>query len=634
MGIGFFRGKRNFISKSVTWLLALSCSLYLFMPVQTVDASESSQVEETGTQRISLLGKYDSADTAVIKSVNTQEQTITFRNHDTGRDYTLNYDNTSYMYSEYGRSLSASLLEPGQVVDIRFLKSGRHLNQLVISSEAWTVENTTNYDLQTEYKNVARIGNSNYEINAQTLLLAEGQQAILQDILPGDTLTVRGIDDEIYSVTVTKGHGYVSLSSNTVGESSLNGAWLEVGNTTIHRVTDHMLVDAPEGDYAVHILGKGADYTKEITVQRDRETVVDTGEIEIASPTSGTVTFQTIPLDATVYVDGEAVLTNVPLTIDYGFHTLTAEADGYESISKYLKVGQSSATIQIRLEESSDVSGNDAETEDDYQDYSSSDASNSASSASTESSSGDVSGNSSSSHQYMNRASTADSAASTSKSTTEEEEDSVSNYKVYVDGPTDAEIYLDGNYIGIAPTYFTKVSGNHTITLKKTGYQTKSYSISIDEALCDKTYSFPSLIPEEDVSGNSTEDNKDTDSASDEEKEDADADDTSTEDTTDQESGKDSTAETGDSSSSSGDSGSSDSGTGGSSSESGSSTGSDSGNTGGNAGSDASTESGSGTADSGESSGTGGNTDGESERNEEATDESGGSSSQSTSEGG
>ena len=50
-------------------------------------------------EQISLLYKYDSADTAAIKAVDTEKDTISFRNKDTGRDYTLSYDNTSLMYN-------------------------------------------------------------------------------------------------------------------------------------------------------------------------------------------------------------------------------------------------------------------------------------------------------------------------------------------------------------------------------------------------------------------------------------------------------------------------------------------------------------------------------------------------------
>ncbi|MDE7044378.1 MAG: PEGA domain-containing protein, partial [Acetatifactor sp.] len=67
-------------------------------------------------------------------------------------------------------------------------------------------------------------------------------------------------------------------------------------------------------------------------------------------------------------------------------------------------------------------------------------------------------------------------------------------YKVYVDAPENAEVYLDGNYIGISPCNFRKTSGSHTITLRRTGYVTRSYTVEIDDEARDMTLSFADLV--------------------------------------------------------------------------------------------------------------------------------------------
>ena len=54
-----------------------------------------------------------------------------------------------------------------------------------------------------------------------------------------------------------------------------------------------------------------------------------------------------------------------------------------------------------------------------------------------------------------------------------------SKHTISVTAPEGAEVYLDNVYKGIVPCKFTKVIGSQTITLSKTGYETKSYSIDI-----------------------------------------------------------------------------------------------------------------------------------------------------------
>ena len=65
---------------------------------------------------------------------------------------------------------------------------------------------------------------------------------------------------------------------------------------------------------------------------------------------------------------------------------------------------------------------------------------------------------------------------------------------------------------GISPINFKKVTGSHTITLRKNGYQAKSYTIYLYDDGQDITYSFADLEPEyynnDTVSGNRSSSNR------------------------------------------------------------------------------------------------------------------------------
>lgn len=76
----------------------------------------------------------------------------------------------------------------------------------------------------------------------------------------------------------------------------------------------------------------------------------------------------------------------------------------------------------------------------------------------------------------------------------EETEKETKEYKVHIDKPEGAEVYLDGNYIGIAPVSFKKEAGSHTITLRKSGYETRSYTINVDKEKKDSTFTFGDLV--------------------------------------------------------------------------------------------------------------------------------------------
>ena len=66
-----------------------------------------------------------------------------------------------------------------------------------------------------------------------------------------------------------------------------------------------------------------------------------------------------------------------------------------------------------------------------------------------------------------------------------------------IDAPDDVEVYVDGSYVGITPISFAKSEGIHVITLRKNGYETKSYTINIENASTNESMSFSELIKEE-----------------------------------------------------------------------------------------------------------------------------------------
>ena len=153
-------------------------------------------------------------------------------------------------------------------------------------------------------------------------------------------------------------------------------------------------------------------------------------------------------------IDGEQVDISGPVEVEYGVHQLMVRADGYETVTQYIRVGQELASISITLEEEEPGT---AQKDDDAADSS-------------------VSGNGS-----------------------EISASDLSSYKVYIQSPEDVEVYWDGVYKGLAPVSFKKESGIHTVTLRKPGYVTKSYTVQIDEEENDVTYSFSSLIKETEI---------------------------------------------------------------------------------------------------------------------------------------
>lgn len=398
---------------------------------------------------IAKPGTYDSEDTAVIEKIDGENGSVTLMNIETGRSYTLSFDGTTVIMDRHGGSMSMSQMRPGGIVDVDFLRGKKKLVQMKLSESAWVYENLEKYDFDIQAKS-ATIGGERYGLRGGAVILSEDREAQLEDIIRGDVVTVSGIDHTIYSIIVEQGHGYLRLSD----AEYLKGGWIEVGQKVIQQITEDMLLPVPEGTWDVRLTAEGIDETKRVSVGRNKEVVLDVSEVKAEEPKTGKILFAVTPDTAKVYIDGQETDTSSPVELEYGIHQMIAKAEGYDSITRYIKVGQELASLSVSLEETQE----DEERNEDVP-------------------SSSVSGN-----------------------------ELTSYYKVYIDSPSDVEVYVDGIYKGMSPVNFRKEAGTHTITLRKKGYETKSYTVQIDDEDRDVTFSFTGLIKSEEssVSGNSS----------------------------------------------------------------------------------------------------------------------------------
>ena len=424
---------------AVTAALLSACSLPFGGQGDVQNPSEPGRVD-TGFVAAGL-DSYDSADTGILMGRNQKENTITILNLDLGRKYTLSVDGTTRFYDKYGESISASQLQTGDVVDVKFLKSRKHLTSLQLSVKAWSYEDVVNYTLNTVRSEVT-IGEDTYKITSNTQFLSEGRSIEVMDINDSDVLSFQGIDNRILTVRVDKGHGYLRLAN----AEKFIGGWIEIGQTQIQRITEDMLLVVPEGAYQVNISHNGGGGTKSVEITRNQEAVLDIGDLEIPEPQTGMVLFSLNPAGTELYVDGVLTDTSAPVVLEYGLHQLIARAEGYQSITKYIRVAQESAGIDVVL---------DAIEED-----------------------------------------TEESKDTSSESSSGETDTASDYYKVYIDAPEEAEAYLDGNYIGTVPCSFRKTAGTHVLILRRTGYETRSYTMEIEDEDRDLSYSFVDLVPE------------------------------------------------------------------------------------------------------------------------------------------
>lgn len=383
---------------------------------------------------------YLSGAAVIVESVKEEEQVIDLYMVDRNESRSFTYTGATTIQDKYGSAMSMAQLNPGDIADIKYNSELERIGSIVLSPDAWNYDGISRYDLDIG-NGSASIGDETYSMSSNVQFYSDGKSIDADQIIQQDVLTFRGKGSTIMSVVVNQGHGYLKLQN----DQAVIGGWIEVGQTLISQIAPDMLFVVPEGSYTVRFSGTGIEESREVTIERNKETLLDLGDIEIPQPEKGLVTIQVTPESAQVFIDENKVEITYPIRLPVGLHQITAKASGYDTVSEYFQVDGENITVKLDLEESKTVSGNSISNKDEEK-----------------------------------------------------------TAKITINTPADTEVYQDNLYMGIAPVTYTKTSGSHTITLRKQGYITRSYNIEVADDDKDVAYSFPDLDPENADSQNGT----------------------------------------------------------------------------------------------------------------------------------
>ena len=435
---------------------------------------------------------------AMLVGKDEEEHKLKFISVDNDRLYELEYTDTTPIRGRHGNYLTLEQIPLGEILDVSYSVHSKELLDLKISDEAWTFTDVTRFEIN-EPEGMMIIAGSTYKLPKTAVVSYKDELASFMDVTNVDTLIVKGYGRKVCSVIVDRGHGYVRLQN----DSYFEGGWIEIGQEIIKKVSEEMLIPVPEGDYHVRLTNRGYAAEEDVTIERDKESVIDLSKVDIKEVAIGHVEFNIIPDYAQLFLDGQMTDFEERIPLEFGIHRVLVKLAGYKSVETNIRVSDTYANVDIVLEEDSDSSSDSSSSS-----SSSFTIATSSSSTATVAETAAVPGNTmpilthnvpTSSPERGTTALIGTTSSSSSSSATIDEV--ISNTrKMYVDSPEGAEIFMDGLYVGIAPSSTIKPdAGAHVITLSKNGYKTKSYTVMISDDDRDVTLSFSEMIPEQDI---------------------------------------------------------------------------------------------------------------------------------------
>ncbi len=307
----------------------------VYVKKDTADTQEESETEEAA--EVQATEKL-----FAVTAIDEERRTMTLRNCENAVEVPYAYTGGTYIKDKYGKDMTVSQLSLGELVtiDVR----GEKLSLVQISQEAFSYDDLHNFVLDKDMQSLT-VGDSIYYFDKSLLAYRGDSQVPLFELSEHDTVCIKGVGQQIYTLQVTAGHGTVVLEDVEL----FLGGYITIGNVFSQKITPQMRIELPEGTYLLSVANDGYGGSREITVEADQETKVSLDELKGDGPKLCQVEFELKTENAEVFLDGEQVDVGQPIQVRYGTHRLIAKAEGYVDWVRNLIVNSAAAKITIEL---------------------------------------------------------------------------------------------------------------------------------------------------------------------------------------------------------------------------------------------------------------------------------------------
>lgn len=344
----------------------------------------------------------------VVKDVDDKNDQLTILDIQNNESVTLKIDSAVDIKDEYGSLMTLVQFNVGDMIETKYDNHEKRPEFIHKTAKTWKRSKIDGVVVDRENKTIT-VGNDIYNYTDDLVTISFD----MDNLAPEDEVTLMGYKDNVWTIKLEKGHGYISLNNH----SNFIGGILEIGTNKTVNIKQNTLVAVPVGVHDIVVTNDQLTYETEVMVEKDQKVVVD---VKDATPRKGMVQFSVAQADVSFSINGETYSDfSTPIPFDYGTYTIKIVKDGYVDWENELIVNKPFTTFEIDLEKKPTY--------------------------------------------------------------------------IHVDSPEGADIYIDGNFIGVLPITTPIEPGEHTVTLRRDGYFSKMYEIVVKDNGEDSYQTFPEL---------------------------------------------------------------------------------------------------------------------------------------------
>ncbi len=440
-------------------------------PMPTKAEEETTMVDATGLATV----------TATLVSVDSVQSQIIIKDIYDGSNYVLSYNGGTDVRSLYDNVITMEQLDSGEIVDVSYDVERKKAKIVKPNKDVFRTNNVRGFKA-TYATSTITFGSASYMYTDNLVVLSGGMVLTPAEVMSRDVVTVRGIDNKIYSVTVDKGHGYLTFT----GADEFIGGMVEIGTSFLYTVSEDMMIVVPEGKYEVTMSNGSVSATKNIYIAKDMTVTMDFSEYKKPVAKTGTVEFQILPKGTDLFIEGNATDYSQPVVLDYGTYIINLLSDDYDTYTTRITVDSTYQVEKFDLSQLNKVpsgSGNGS-------------GAGGGGGTTAPTTVAPTTARPTVAPTTVAPTTAAPTTATTGSNTNETPAVTTGSVKVTISEPAGAGVYVNNVYVGTAPVTINKDVGEYVITFKRSGYITKSYIVDVDSSDGAQTLSFPAMSEE------------------------------------------------------------------------------------------------------------------------------------------
>ncbi len=405
--------------------------------------------------------------TAALIGLDSEKMQMIVKDIYSGDNYVLSYNGGTDVKNVYDEVVTMMQVPEGELLDITFDEEKKKARTVYVCKDAFRTSRVIGFKATVATSTIT-FGSASYMYTDTLVVLSDGKILTPAEIMSRDQVTVRGIDNKIYSVSVDKGHGYLTFS----GAEDFVGGMVEIGRSFLYTVSSDMMIVVPEGEYEVVMSNGELEGKKTVYITKDMTVTLDFSEYSAPASKTGTVEFQILPKDADLFIEGNKTDYSKPVVLEYGTYIINLLSNNYDTYTTKITVN---STYQVEAFDLEKIYAKENQTT-------------------------PVSTTAATTAQPVTTVKPTTTAAPTTSQTpsqtTPTAAPAAGEVALTIAEPAGANVYVDNVYVGTAPVTINKSMGEYVITFKRDGYITKSYIVDVDSSDGAQSLSFPAMSEE------------------------------------------------------------------------------------------------------------------------------------------